>query len=221
MSDGGMSEGDTAMSGLSDECQLKKLGISGGTFDPIHLGHLIVAESVRERYALDRIIFIPAGMPPHKDNKLISAAAHRSFMVKASIAGNPYFDISEIELARGGTTYTVDTLRELKSIYPAAKLFFITGADVVPDLARWKEPRILFSMCEVIAVLRPGFKKAVFLNEVRKLTEQYGAVIHTDELPLIDISSTDIRNRVKEGKSIRYLVTEPAEKFISVHGLYT
>ncbi len=206
--------------GLSGGCQLKKIGISGGTFDPIHLGHLIVAECVREKYGLDRVIFIPAGMPPHKDHKLISAAVHRLEMVKASIAGNPYFNVSEIELARAGTTYTVDTLREMKSIHPAAKLFFITGADVVPDLARWKEPRNLFSLCEVIAVLRPGFKKAAFLKEAQRLKDLYGAVIHTDEQPLIGISSTGVRNRVREGKSIRYLVTEPVEKYISGKGLY-
>jgi nicotinate-nucleotide adenylyltransferase len=198
-----------------------RLGISGGTFDPIHYGHLIVAEEIRETNGLDRILFIPSGKPPHKRNLEVSGAEQRLSMVEAAIRTNPHFEVSRIEIDREGYTYTVDTLEQLKEIYGReTKLYFIIGADVVHDLLTWKNYEKVFSLCEFIAVLRPGYTSSSFIKTVEDLETAYSAQIHTFIGPLIDISSTMIRERAASGKSIKYLLPEEVEKYILDNGLY-
>jgi len=201
--------------------KLRKIGISGGTFDPIHYGHLIVAEQIRESLGLDKVIFIPSGAPPHKDNSKVTAAEHRFNMVCEAVKTNPYFEVSRIELEREGYSYTVDTMEQLNALYgEETRLFFITGADVIPELLTWKEYEKLFGLCEFIAVLRPGYKKDDFIKEIEYLKATYSAKIHTVHAPLIGISSTIIRDRVRNHKSIKYLVPEGVEDYIVKNGLY-
>lgn len=198
-----------------------KIGISGGTFDPIHIGHLVIAEQAREKMGLDRVLFIPSGNPPHKRDIEVTAAEDRYNMVQKAIEGNPYFEASRMEIDRGGYTYTVDTLRELRRIYGEnALLYFIIGADILWDLPGWKEQRQVFSLCEFIAVLRPGYDRQAFSGQVELLQHEYGAVIHWIGAPLIDVSSTMLREKVSLGQSIRYLVPEAVENEINTKGLY-
>jgi len=199
----------------------KRIGISGGTFDPIHFGHLIIAEEVRELLKLDIILFIPVGNPPHKEGLNVADAFHRFNMVKEAVKSNPFFKVSRIEVDRLGYTYTVDTLTKLKEMHGEnVKLLFITGADVVRELLTWKEYERVFTMCEFAAVLRPGYEKAAIVSEVQALRDKYGAVIHIIDGPLIEISSTQIRDNVKNGRSVKYLVPDKVEKYIYENGLY-
>lgn len=199
----------------------KKIGITGGTFDPIHYGHLIIAESAREAFELDRVVFIPSGTPPHKKLSKVTASEHRFNMVYMAISSHPCFEVSDIEIARSGYTYTIDTLLQLKASYgDGTKLFFITGADVILDLLFWKDYKKVFTMCEFIAAFRPDYEKDRFLREIEHLKAAYGAVIHLLEAPLIEISSTSIRQKVCSGKSIKYVVPESVEGYIIQNSLY-
>lgn len=199
----------------------KKVGISGGTFDPVHHGHLIIAQEVREKLELDKVLFIPVGLPPHKKDHRVTEAEHRYNMVFEAVRSNPFFEASRIEIDREGYTYTIDTLLHLKRIYgDDTKLFFIIGADVVPELVTWKRFEEVFRLCEFVAVNRPGPQKENFFESIRYLKERYSAIIHIIKLPLIEISSTDIRNRVKDGRPIKYLVPECVEKYIYENSLY-
>jgi len=199
----------------------KKIGISGGTFDPIHYGHLITAENIREKFGLEKVVFMPSGKPPHKTGLRISPAEHRYNMVCAATASNPYFEVLRIELDRPGYTYTIDTLVQLKnsSMYNG-RLYFITGADVIPDILSWKDSQKLLRMCEFIVVIRPGYDKEEVLKRIEELKNDYGARFNVAQSPLIGISSTEIRERVRNGKSIKYLVPESVEKYIYENGLY-
>ncbi len=203
------------------ENKRKKIGISGGTFDPIHLGHLLVAESLRERFELDKVLFIPTGLPPHKDLSNVTSAEHRFNMVREAISTNPNFEVSRIEIDRKGLTYTFDTLTELKSIYSNdTDLFFIVGADVVKDILMWKNFDKVFSICEFIAVLRPEHKKNDFDSAVEFLRSTYMAKIHVGEIPLVGVSSTMVRERVQSNKSVKYMIPECVEDYIKHNKLY-
>jgi len=197
-----------------------KVGVLGGTFDPVHLGHLIVAEDVRQKLGLQEVLFIPAGRPRLKDNKSISEAEHRLEMVILATASNPYLNVSTIEIERPGPSYSVDTVVELKAgLGAGAKIFFIAGYDTLADLHLWKDPRRLVEMCQVVAVARPGRNKL----DLRPL--EYGVRgaserIMKVEVPQIDISATGIRQRVARGLSIRYLVPEAVEDYIAANNLY-
>ncbi len=200
---------------------VKKIGILGGTFNPVHCGHLIIAEAVREKFRLDRVLFIPVGTPPHKPGMEVAEARHRFEMVKCAVSTNPYFEASRLEMDRAGITYTVDTLADLKWVYPeGTEFYFIIGADIVPELTGWKDYAAVFGMCSFIAVLRPGHDREAFKLLVAGLEEKYGARILTAETPLIDISSTDIRDRVSGGRSIKYLVPYCVEEYIIGNRLY-
>jgi nicotinate-nucleotide adenylyltransferase len=199
----------------------KKIGISGGTFDPVHYGHLIAAQEIRERLELDKVLFVPVGLPPHKKDHRVTEPEHRYNMVFEAVRSNPFFEVSRIEIDRAGYTYTIDTLLNLKATYgDDTKLFFIIGADVVPELVTWRQFEEVFKLCEFVAVNRPGSQKEDFFESIRYLKEQYSAIIHTIKLPLIEISSTDIRSRVKNDGTIKYLVPECVEKYIYENGLY-
>ncbi|MDF2524348.1 MAG: nicotinic acid mononucleotide adenylyltransferase [Clostridiales bacterium] len=199
----------------------KRVGISGGTFDPIHYGHLITAEHIREKFELDKILFIPAGTPPHKDINQVTESEHRYNMVCSAVNGNPAFEVSRVEVDRKGYTYTVDTLSQLQQSYGRETEFnFIIGADVVSELLTWKDPERVFGLCNFIAVFRPGYEMKQFLEQIEYLKKSYSARIKTINVPLIDISSTEIRSRVKSGLSIRYLVPHEVEQYIYKNKLY-
>lgn len=198
-----------------------RIGISGGTFDPVHNGHLIMAAAVKEKYCLDRVIFIPTGNPPHKIGMKVTEAEHRYNMLSLGVSSYSAFEVSRLEIDRIGFTYTIDTLTQLKKIYGfSARLFFITGADVIHDLLTWKEYEKVFTMCEFIAILRPGFDKEGFLNAVSNLKQKYYAKIDVFEVEQINISSTGIREKISMGQTIKNLVPENVEKYINDNNLY-
>lgn len=198
-----------------------RIGISGGTFDPIHLGHLIIAQEIKEVMKLNKIIFIPSGRPPHKRDHRVTDPIHRYNMVEMAIVSNGGFEASDMEIKREGYSYTCDTLYEIKkTISKNDTLFFITGADVIPQMHTWKNIWEVFKLCEFVAVLRPDFKKDEMEREADDLRQRYDGVIHIIETPLIGISSTDIRQRVKGGRPIKYLVPENVEGYIKDNKLY-
>ena len=199
----------------------RNIGVLGGTFNPLHNGHLIIAAAVRETFKLDKVLFIPSGMPPHKTNKEVAEAEHRLEMVRCATACDPYFEVSELEIVRHGYSYTVDTLGQLKEVYGASsRIFFIIGADIIPELITWKDSSRVFSLCEFIAVLRPGHSKEAFDSEIEQLKKDCNAVIHKACSPMVDVSSTRIRELVKEGMSIKQFVPGCVEEYIIKHNLY-
>ncbi len=190
-----------------------RLGIFGGTFDPIHLGHLLVAEVARQLLALQRVFFVPARIPPHK-RASSSSPEHRFRMVTLACAANPYFEVSDVEIRREGPSYTVDTLRELRKISsPDAEFFLMMGADSARDLGSWKDHETLLSDAKIVVLGRPGTGEDSIPSEL-------GARLTFLSTPLVEISSTDIRRRVGEGGSIRYMVTDAVESFIRAERLY-
>jgi len=217
----------------------KKLGILGGTFNPIHVGHLAAAEEVRERLDLARILFIPSFLPPHKDDEAIPPAAQRLAMVKIAIAGNPQFSLSDIEVQRGGKSYTVDTVTDLHRAYPGAEFFFITGLDSFLDIQTWKDWERLLGLCSFVVLSRQGHAFTDLVNlpfmktskqklEVLDSGEQArikaetaaGMSLWLEQVPLYDISSTDIRKRIRQGRSIKYLLPDAVETYILDNTLY-
>lgn len=199
----------------------KNIGIMGGTFDPIHLGHLITAEAVREQIPLDEVIFIPAALPPHKLERRVVPAAKRLFMTKLAIEGHPSFVLSDMELKRKGPSYSSDTLRALRRDYgEGADFYFITGADAASELYTWHDAAYILTVCQVVATTRQG---ATLDRETlaRYFAPELLQRILPLETPAIGISSTDIRQRLKLGKSIRYLVPEAVADYIYKEGLYS
>ena len=212
-----------------------KIGLFGGTFDPIHWGHLRNAEEVREAFSLDRLLFIPAGIPPHKRRQPATSARDRAEMVRLAIAKNPGFAISTVELSRPGKSYSIDTVRYFaKSQGPKDSLYFILGLDAFLDIGSWKGFEEIFSICHFIVTSRPGSGNSVSLGRmpvaVRKLfcydrkkkiyRYKSGTRLSFFKLTDIAISASDIRNRLKEGRSIRYLVPLEVETYIKKRGLY-
>lgn len=198
-----------------------RIGIMGGTFDPIHYGHLVISEHVRSEYKLDKIIFVPAGMPPHKKQFTISKSIHRYFMTVLATIHNPNFTVSDVEVGSDSITYTVNTIQKLKELYGQdTEFYFITGADALLDIESWKEAERLLNICHFIAGTRPGHENEVLENKIDLLKEKYNADIQLIQVPALAISSTDIRNRVKNGQSIKYLVPEAIEQYIFKNGLY-
>lgn len=197
-----------------------RLGIMGGTFDPIHFGHLLLAEQVREGCKLDALVFIPAGVPVFKQDKFVTPASQRLQMCRLAVQGNPAFDVSSIEIDRGGNTYTVDTLRQLRAHYPSwVEFFFIVGTDTLLSIAKWRESAEIARLAHLVAVSRPGFTLS---PEMRLQIAQAGDFdLHLLEAPALPISSSELRKRVAEGKSIRYLTPLSVCRFIESEGLYT
>ncbi len=195
----------------------RRIGIMGGTFNPIHFGHLVAAEAARVRFSLDKVIFVPSGYPPHKQTQANKNAEHRLMMTLLATIGNPYFDISGIEIDRGGYSFTFDTINELHNFYGAdTQIYFITGADAILEICSWKNAELLIERCVFIAATRPGFN----LNDVDSLPPAFVRNIKLMEVPALSISSTDIRKRVAAGEPIRYLLPEIVEQYIIKHKLY-
>ena len=197
-----------------------KIGILGGTFDPIQLAHLAVAEKARARLDLADIIFVPAGQPWLKANSPISTAEHRIQMVRLAIADKPYFKLSTVEIDRAGPSYSVDTVTELQGQLGAEEeLFFILGWDSLAEIPLWREPSRLIKMCRLVAVPRPGYSAPDLKKLEADIPGLSQRVILMDK-PEMDISATEIRNRVARGLSISHLVPEPVERYIKQHRLY-
>jgi nicotinate-nucleotide adenylyltransferase len=197
-----------------------KIGVLGGTFDPIHLGHLIVAEEARAKINLTQTLFVPAGQPWLKTNNVISPAEHRVEMIRLAIADKPYFKLSTMEIERPGPTYTVDTIAALKGqLGPDAELFFILGWDNLIQLPQWREPSRLIKMCHLVAVPRVGCPTPDLTSLEAAIPGLSPSVILLDE-PWIDINASEIRQRVGQGLSISHLVPEPVERYIKQHKLY-
>lgn len=193
-----------------------KLGIMGGTFNPIHHGHLVAAEMIRDEFSLDEVLFIPSGKPPHKENDEIASPEHRWMMTLLATATNEYFSASAIEIERGGESYTRDTLLELKKIYgEKTQMYFITGADAIAEISTWHRTEDLPQLARFIAASRPGYKL-----EWKKIDPRFRKVTYLLEVPALAISSTEIRRRIREGKTIKYLVPEVVEKYIYKNKLY-
>ena len=187
--------------------KLKKLGIFGGTFDPIHLGHLICAEQISESLGLDIVIFIPCALPPHKPGYRPADGKHRLAMIDLAIRGCEKFRVSQIELSRGGISYTADTVTEIRSqIGKDVEMWLILGLDAYMDLPTWKDPDLILGQCKIAVATRPGYS----LGSVRPISNNIEFV----EITAVDISSSEIRKRIAEGKSIRFLVPDAVEEYI-------
>ena len=196
------------------------IGVLGGTFDPVHKGHIVVAEEVRARLKLAEVLFVPAGQPWLKADSPILAAEHRVQMIRLAIAGKPYFKLSTMEIERAGPSYTVDTLTELQDQLGAGdELFFILGWDNLAQLPQWKEPSQLVKMCRLVAVPRPGYPLPNLDSLEAVIPELPGRLIILNK-PEVDVNATKIRDRVNQGLSIRHLVPEPVDEYIRQHKLY-
>ena len=196
-----------------------RLGIMGGTFDPIHFGHLAMAESVREIFSLDEVLFIPSARPPHKVEKVVTPEVHRLMMTYLATQSNDKFQVSPVEILRDGLSYTLDTMNQLEKKFGAdTELFFIIGADSMVDLPKWHKSKELVEKVHFIATTRPGVE--VDLEEVRNFFGESAKNIYQVAVAGLDISSTDIRERVKSGRSIKYLVPEVVEEYILKENLY-
>lgn len=189
-----------------------RVGVMGGTFDPIHNGHLVAASEVAARFALDEVVFVPTGSPTFKQNQKVSQAEHRYLMTVIATASNPQFTVSRVDIDRVGLTYTVDTLRDLHEQRPDDEFFFITGADAIEQILSWKDAEELFVMAKFVAVTRPGHKL-----DVTALPDDRVSLL---EIPAMAISSTDCRQRARDGLPVWYLVPDGVVQFISKHQLY-
>lgn len=187
-----------------------RLGILGGTFNPVHIGHLILAEEIREKAGLDKIIFVPAYLPPHKVSSDIAAASDRFNMLKMALKGNPHFGISDAEIKRQGQSYTIDTVRQLKDRFPDDELYFITGSDLLKYLDEWKDLSEILQLVKFIVATRPGYP-----------LEKIPAYISTVSIRAVDVSGFEVRQAAKGGKSFRYLVPEQVFNYITKRKLYT
>lgn len=196
-----------------------RIGIMGGTFDPIHYGHLVTAEQAHYRFSLDKVVFVPSGHPPHKLNKSVSDAHHRESMTVLATKDNPHFEVSSVEVDRPGPSYAVDTVKAFRYTYPSdTELFFITGADAILQMMGWKDSATLMQLCEFIAATRPGYSLAA--DRIHEIFGDNARRIHFFEVPALAISSTDIRARVKAGRPVRYLLPDSVVDYMSRAGLY-
>ena len=199
-----------------------RLGVFGGTFDPIHIGHLILAEHCRDACRLDRVLIVPAGQPPHKSGRRITPAKLRREMVELAIAGHAAFGVSTIELDRDGPSYSADTLAELARQHPDAELFFLIGADSLLDLPNWYQPSRVLSLATLVVATRPGSVLPDLAPVHSELEHDRLDAGHRQivEIPAVHISSGALRERVAAGQTIRYLVPRAVECFIETHKLY-
>ncbi len=194
--------------------EIKRIGLFGGTFDPVHLGHLIIAETLREKCRLDIVFFIPTGHHALKDMRHITPSAHRLRMLELAVEDNPHFVVNDLELKRKGISFTIDTIKSLKKAYPPAQneLYFMVGSDVVNEFHRWKSPDEILKLCNFIAFGREGAE----INPEAKYASSFRFI----SVPGIEISASDIRRKVSAGKSIRYLVPSSIQNYIKQHALY-
>ena len=189
-----------------------RLGVMGGTFDPIHHGHLVAASEVQTRFGLDEVVFVPTGQPWQKDEREVSAPEHRYLMTVVATASNPRFTVSRVDINRPGPTYTIDTLRDLRTERPDAELFFITGADALAQILSWKDADELFDLAHFVGVTRPGY----VLSESGLPADR----VSLQEVPAMAISSTDCRARVERAEPVWYLVPDGVVQYVNKYRLY-
>lgn len=196
-----------------------RIGVFGGTFNPIHMGHLVIADAVRDEYKLDTILFVPAYKPPHKRSGVLDGV-HRYAMTELAIADNPHFQICDIEMKREGYSYSVDTIKALKEMYPEGTTFyFIAGTDTIHQLPEWKYIYELLELCEFVGATRPDGTEVI-----DSVIEYFGALgkakIHRLQTPELQISSTDLRQRIAEGRTVRYMIPDAVIEYIHTHHIY-
>ncbi len=202
---------------------MNRIGLFGGTFDPIHFGHLIVARSAAELLGLERVIFLPSVRPPHKTDERLTEASHRAAMVRLAIEGEPGIEFNDYDLNRPGRTYTIETVQYFQSLFgQASEMYWIIGSDSLTELGGWRRAAELVDLCRIITASRGGASVSGLDRLRNVLTEPQIEKLHRGILPtpVIDISSTDVRRRVNEGRSIRFLVPESVRAYIESHGLY-
>ncbi len=200
---------------------MKVLGVMGGTFDPIHYGHLVTAEAARRSFGMEQVVFVPAGHPPHKEGKPISAGQHRYLMTVLATVTNPHFEVSRTEVDRPGPSYAVETIREFHRRYGEdTQIYFITGADAILEICTWYDSRKLLGLCQFIAATRPGYSLENLDVLQHKLSPELVRSIHLLEVPALAISSSDIRERVRRRGPIKYLLPEAVEHYIAKSRLY-
>ncbi len=203
-----------------------RIGLYGGSFDPVHQGHLIAAECCREQARLDKVLFLPAAVPPHKQDRPLAEAAHRVEMLKLATGGHPAFAVSTDEIDRGGVSYTVDTLARLQAAHPADELLLILGPDALADLPTWREPATILARAEIIAVEREGIDDISAIVAAPKLAALLGperaqrVAENRVTCPAIGIRASDLRAAIAAGRSIRYRTPRAVEQYIAAHGLY-
>lgn len=189
--------------------------IFGGTFDPPHIGHLLIAQTICEAEKFDKIIFVPAFKNPHKTSDVTSSVEHRIQMLESAAEGNPHFEISDAEIKRGGVSYSIDTIRYIKESQGLERdeIYFLIGSDILKNFPKWNQPQAILDECHVIVAIRPGFNPSKVPNWIL-------SNIQFANIPRFELSSTQIRKRWRENKTIRYMVTQPVWEFINKHSLY-
>lgn len=199
-----------------------RIGIFGGSFNPIHTGHLVLAQDAADAYSLDHVVFVPAAIPPHKLTQTLITPDQRLDMVRLALAGHEAWEVSDEEVRRGGVSFSIDTVRHFKSVRPDAELYFIIGGDTLPELHTWREIETLLGLCKFITMVRPGFDPETLKKKSLQLPGKF-----VDDLigrvtvgHVIGISSTEVRMRVAQNKPIRYLVPDAVERYIHEHMLY-
>ena len=198
-----------------------RVGIMGGTFDPLHQGHLVTAEEARTNFFLDSVVFVPAGVPAHKKDQSITDPEHRYLMTFLAIMNNPYFSISRVEIDSREPSYTIETVRFFFKVYGhQTKIFFITGADAILEILTWKDYQELLETCTFIAASRSGYSLEKLKDTVEPYYPRIYERVHPMEIPAMAISSTSIRQRVREKRTIKYLTPEPVEQYIYKNRLY-
>lgn len=197
-----------------------RMGIFGGTFDPVHYGHLLLAETCREQLKLDEVRFVPAATPPHKLHDQISDGHVRADMLSLAVSGYREFVVDRRELKRMGPSYTVDTLAEFAAEFPRAELYFLTGADSLRDFLSWREPDRILELATLVACNRPGLPKLHDEQVAKWVGPEIADHVLTLQMPGTDISGSEIRERVREGRSLRFLMPHAVEVFVIEHGLY-
>lgn len=207
---------------MSDHENRQRVGIMGGTFDPIHVGHLLIAEHARDQLNLDQVRFIPAALSPLKEPGQSAAGKHRLEMLQLAIGGNPHFTVDDRELQRGGKSFTVETLNSLATELPKAELVFLMGADSLLDFARWREPHEICKLAFVVVLGRGGYAQPdlQLLEPFLPADDPWDLTEHQLHLPVIEISSTDIRQRIATNRSIRYQLPSAVEAYIAANNLY-
>ena len=200
---------------MNDAAVGRRVGVMGGTFDPIHHGHLVAASEVQAWFDLDEVIFVPTGDPWQKSDREVTEAEHRYLMTVVATAANPRFNVSRVDIDRGGKTFTIDTLREMKAEMPDAELFFITGADALADIFTWRDADELFDLANFVGCTRPGYEMDP--EALAKIPSERVTMV---EIPALAISSTDCRERKRRGEPVWYLVPDGVVQYIAKHDLY-
>lgn len=198
-----------------------RIGILGGTFDPVHNGHIQMGEAAYGAFGLSCVLMIPCGLPPHKDTEKVTPARHRLQMLRIACEAIPYFEVNDMEITREGYTYSVDTLRELKRIYPVGtELYYIVGSDTLCDLIHWRDYQKVFGLTQFIVIPRQGMDRAPMFEEMDRLRREFGAQIHLLDVPCLEISSTQIRSMARKEQDMGEYLPKRVEEYIRRHCVY-